>query len=218
MTLQDIIKIAPGAVTIIIAILASIEAMQSRRSIMWVFTYLILGAIALGFMFWQQRIISDTENKHNSEWKDMQDKVSKIQENNKLPVPTKEYDDKLNLIISKLEKTLSTEKSGRPSLKAKASLLSSQILRFLSDRTKSEPSSPRPEYWNEDTEKIIEYFSETVNLFPLQFGARVIAIRNEFVEQDLQNKELDKFYEHPTNLIGMRIVAERIGALAERLP
>ncbi len=103
-------------------------------------------------------------------------------------------------------------------LKQRAATLSVDILNFLVQRNSNEPSLPRPETWGQDTDRMLRYFKGTMDLYSKQFGARVIAIRNQFAQQGLTDKELDQFYEHPTNPIGIRIVGERIGALAEQLP
>jgi len=54
--------------------------------------------------------------------------------------------------------------------------------------------------------------------YSTRFGARVIAARNELAALGYTDAQLDSYYEHPTNLIGVRIVHERLGALALRLP
>lgn len=47
------------------------------------------------------------------------------------------------------------------------------------------------------------YFNQTVALYSEAFGAKVIAIHDEFARLGLRDSELDQFYEHPTNPIGM---------------
>ena len=103
-------------------------------------------------------------------------------------------------------------------LKTRAALLSAQILRFIADRERESPSLPRRETWSRDVDVMIRYSQETLALYSQRFGARVIALRNELAERGFADQQLDRFYEHPTNPIGMRIVGDRIGALAETLP
>ena len=102
-------------------------------------------------------------------------------------------------------------------LKNRALALSKEILGFLLDRQRLEPSMPRSDSWANDTEKIVRYSTDTNGLFSRNYGAKVIAVRNEFAARGIADPELDSFYEHPTNMIGMRIVGERIGALGERI-
>jgi len=104
------------------------------------------------------------------------------------------------------------------SLKHKAISLSDDILRFLVVRQAGEPPLPRPATWHEDADAMTRYSGETRNVYSQKFGSKVIATYNMLSDAGLRDSELDRFYEHPTNPIGMRIVAERIGALAERLP
>jgi hypothetical protein len=37
-------------------------------------------------------------------------------------------------------------------------------------------------------------------------------------QEGFKDAELDRFYQYPTNPIGIRIVGERIGMLAEQMP
>jgi hypothetical protein len=104
------------------------------------------------------------------------------------------------------------------SLKQRALTLSDEVLRFLLDRRAHEPPMPERATWHRDTKAMIGYVGETMARYSLRFASRVIATRNELVAAGLSDPELDSFYEHPTNPIGVRIVAERIGALAQGLP
>jgi hypothetical protein len=103
------------------------------------------------------------------------------------------------------------------SLKQRALRLSNEVLRFLVERQANEVPLPRAETWDRDTQAMIGYMQQTMALYSERFGARVIAIRNELATEGLRDQELDRFYEHPTNPIGIRIVGERIGALAQQL-
>jgi hypothetical protein len=102
-------------------------------------------------------------------------------------------------------------------LKRKATILSAEILHFLTDRQANEPSLPRPETWKQDTQAMISYMQQTLALYSETFGSRVIAVHDEFARQGLRDGQLDSDYGHPTNPIGIRIVGERIGTLAEKL-
>jgi len=103
------------------------------------------------------------------------------------------------------------------SLKRRGLTLSDEILRFLLDRQRDAVPLPRMGTWEQDAGAMIAYSEGTMALYSQRFGARVIAMRNELADAGLTDPELDQFYEHPTNPIGIRIVAERLGALAERL-
>lgn len=102
-------------------------------------------------------------------------------------------------------------------LKERGQNLSKEILEFLADRERSEPRSPHPETWNLDTELMRRHSRETMNQYSIKFASHVIAIRNELTSVNLKDEDLNRFYEHPTNPIGIRIVGERIGALSEKL-
>ncbi len=106
------------------------------------------------------------------------------------------------------------------SLKHRALALSDEILRFLVNRQAHEPpllveATPAVRF---DTAALVRYSGETRARYSQQFASKVIAARDELARQGLTDPELDSFYQDPTNPIGIRIVAERLGALAERLP
>lgn len=109
------------------------------------------------------------------------------------------------------------ERARKGELKAQAQELSTQILQFLTDRTRGEPLLPRPNTWQQDVDQMIRYLQETVALYTERFGAKAIAMRDKLAEAGLQDPQLDALVEHPTNPIGIRLVAERLAVLAERL-
>lgn len=100
-------------------------------------------------------------------------------------------------------------------LKERALLLSTQILKFVSDL--KEPPSPKPDTWTKDVQASNDYYLQTKKMFSLNFGAKVISIHDELKENGLEDNELNIFYENPTNPLGMTRVGERIGALALKL-
>ncbi len=129
----------------------------------------------------------------------------------------------LKHIASKISNYNTTTKSGTSTsvnndLKIKSKILSSDILGFILQRERDNPIYIRTGDWKKETETQSRYSTETMGLYSKQFAARVIATRNLLAKQGLVDQELDRFYEHPTNPIGIRTVGERIGALAEQLP
>jgi hypothetical protein len=105
-----------------------------------------------------------------------------------------------------------------PSLKHRALALADEILRFLLVRQSSEPPLPTPATWKADTDMMLDYSKETMGLYSQKFGARALALWRQLSEAGFKDRELDRFIEHPTNPIGIRIVGERLGALAEQMP
>lgn len=105
----------------------------------------------------------------------------------------------------------------RSAIRNRALALSGEILRFLTERLGSEPSPPHPGTWERDTDSMMRYSGQTMRLFSEKFGAKIIAMRNALAQKGLTDKELDSHYEHPTNPIGIRIVGERLGALAHQM-
>jgi len=113
--------------------------------------------------------------------------------------------------------SLRKKNGNEDSLKKDIQHLSTEILNFIADRKRNEPQLPKKDSWQRDTELMIKYSQETMNQYSIKFAVRVISARNSLFSRGLFDEELDKFYEHPTNLIGIRIVGERLGALSEKL-
>src|SRR2546422_3519340 len=100
------------------------------------------------------------------------------------------------------------------SLKRRALILADEILRWLLRNESRQQIVPRPAMWHSDTEAMLAQFREMMGEYSRLFGSRVIAMRNELATRGLQDPELELFYEHPTNPLGIRAVGERLGALA----
>lgn len=143
------------------------------------------------------------------------DEINKVRQDNKI-IQDKLDEQKYFIMASlKIQKEVAEIKAEPESLKRRSLILSNEILRFLTNRQANEPQLFRPETWQQDTNRMIKYSQQTMSLYSEKYALRVIAIRNEFADKGYQDSELDRSYEHPTNPIGIRIIAERIGALAE---
>ena len=170
------------------------------REIPFTMTLIVIGALLIGYLI-NKWIFKE----HISQTREL---ISIQNDRNELNVKE----------LERLSDSAKKESLNLPeeSLEGRTKRLSSDILIFLLNRRWNEPPLPRQETWNSDAEKMVRYSMETMNLYSLKFGAKVIAIRNQLSENGLQDEQLDQIYEHPTNSIGIRIVAERIGALAEQ--
>jgi len=106
-------------------------------------------------------------------------------------------------------------------IRSRALHLSDEILAFLARREATDPTMRLPRQgddWHRNTQHLVDYSRETMATYSRLFGARVIAMRNEFLSRGFRDPELDQFYGHPTNPLGIRAVGERIGALARQIP
>jgi hypothetical protein len=177
---------------------------------MWILILVILGVGGVVLTALQR----EEAQKETAKREEQLDKLLQLASG---PARSPESADRLTHVLEQLEARLAA--TPHPGLKLRVSTLSAEILAFLADRERhGPPIMPRKDHWTEDTAIIIGYFEETMRLYSQRFAARVIAARNELAEQGLRDEELDRFYDHPTNPIGVRMVGERIGALAERLP
>jgi len=106
-----------------------------------------------------------------------------------------------------------------PNLKRESQQLSQDILQFLSDRQRLEPELvPTKKQRRKQTNDLIRHGRETVTLHHQRFGSRVISVYEHLRERGYSDKRVDTYYEHPTNELGIRELAQRLGALADLLP
>jgi hypothetical protein len=113
------------------------------------------------------------------------------------------------------------ENTSSISLKKRALDLSDELLQFLVNRQ----IAPRygqggfgeGGFGGTDTEAEA-YQKQTVEMYAGAFQTRVIAMRDAFAKHGLKDIQLDSEYKSPANAYSIRTIAERIGAVAEKLP
>lgn len=124
--------------------------------------------------------------------------------------------------IKRLNHTIAKMKPEKVSLKTRAKYLSDEILQFTDERRSHEPEFNIEAKSDEQIQAAMnqrsKYDQITKSLFSRRFASRIIEIRNELAAAGAVDEELDRHYEYSTNYIVMRIIAVRIGVLAERLP
>lgn len=104
-------------------------------------------------------------------------------------------------------------------LKNRANQLSKEILEFIAVRQQYSPPIPKnKEDWDREFDKIVAYFKETNSQFELRFHTRITAMGNELAAKGLRDNNLNSVFDSQNNAISIRIIAERIKALAEQLP
>ena len=118
---------------------------------------------------------------------------------------------------------------GSRALSGQASSLAGEILEFRAQRSSADPSmrlgQNRPgddeetknRRWHEQTNKMIAYSQETMAEYTQRFASLVIWFHGEFAKRGITDDEFNRFYEHPTNPIGIGIVGTHLGAMAQRL-
>ncbi len=101
-------------------------------------------------------------------------------------------------------------------LKIQSSGLSKEIMQLVINRQNNEPQIDF-DNWNESTNLHSKYSSETNNIFYRDFAGKVSNTRDEFIKRNLKDKELDRFYQHPTNYIGLRELSASLSKLSGKL-
>jgi hypothetical protein len=103
-------------------------------------------------------------------------------------------------------------------LKERALLLSGDILEFLVGRNENAPPYPEVKTWAQDQAIVRAYDAETMRLFTQSFAPNIYSVRDALTLKGLRDPGLDQLYEHPANAYGMRVIAQKIADLAQRLP
>jgi hypothetical protein len=121
-------------------------------------------------------------------------------------------------------------------LKKRALQLSESLLAFVYDQLQHAPKWQQPslaswqppsvfataweggfqQAWQE-TQKMIEYQKNTLSMYADRFSKRVGQIRDELSKQGLTDDQLDLTLSAPKSPQDIRLIAERIGGLAEKL-
>ena len=103
-------------------------------------------------------------------------------------------------------------------LKLTATQLSASILAFVAERGRHAPPRPRPATWNQDEAAFFRYETEMVEAFDRRFGKPTRVAHDVFRQLGFRDRDLDAFYAHPANAFQMRIVAQKLASLAEKVP
>lgn len=101
-------------------------------------------------------------------------------------------------------------------LKSDAILTSKDLMQFVIERQNNEPQVDF-DNWDASTKAQIKYSTETQNIFYKDFAGKVSNLRDEFAKRGIKDKDLDMFYRHPTNYIGLRELAASLSALSEKI-
>jgi len=97
-------------------------------------------------------------------------------------------------------------------LVVEAKQLAQQLFTFCNQRQANQPDVDNKDW------RLIAYSSETNNLYAARFGAKVLFAHEEFSKRNLIVKDFDRFTaEHPTNYIGLNMIASALDELALKL-
>ena len=100
----------------------------------------------------------------------------------------------------------------------RAADLSREMLQFLDDRSRSAPPIRFGENFESSTGDMLRHSSETRIQFSSKFGSRLRAIVSDLERVNVTDSRLVSYAESgAVNPLVMREIAERLGALAERL-
>ena len=101
-------------------------------------------------------------------------------------------------------------------LKAKAIQAAQKLIDFAEIRQQSEPPFEFQDF-EESAQKLSQYSTATNSMYLREHFHTVSTIRDELLKKELTSVQLDRFFEHPTNYIGYRMVAAELLKLAGKL-
>jgi hypothetical protein len=111
---------------------------------------------------------------------------------------------------------LTTDASDVERLRLECLQASVAIFEFLGKREQdSPPVTFRSTHWEEDSETYTKYLFETVARYHQEFGAKVESLRNQLDKRGMTTPTIEIYYEHPTNPLGIRALAQSLGALGQ---
>ncbi|MEW6173542.1 MAG: hypothetical protein AB1510_10850 [Bacillota bacterium] len=123
---------------------------------------------------------------------------------------------KLHKFVSDIVSHVKGKRLTDAELKNKAQETARSLMEMVQARQNSEPDFDFDRF-QESSNVLIKHSQETNNVYYRDFAGTVANLREEFLKRNIKDHELDQFYEHPTNYIGLRIVAIRLAAMAEKL-
>ena len=207
---------SPGEFTVVMAVVAGLYAL-SKRPKRWVKAAFIAALIlcAAGEIY-ATNYAQQVSDQHFALI------VSKLDEETRLILAAQQAQTRL-AELSQLSQVLSH--ASKPSdLKRRALLLSNSILEFLAERQARDPFSFQnlKTTWDKlkfgwDTAVFAKYDQQTVMIYTERFSTQVNTVHDELAEQGLRDGQLDLYYKNPISTVAVRIIAERIGALAEQI-
>ncbi len=101
-------------------------------------------------------------------------------------------------------------------LKEETIILYTDIMQFLKERSINGPSIDFNN-WDESTNNMMKYSTETKGLYQEKFGARVVMIREEYLKRGIKSERLNAYYEHPVNPLVIEEIAYGLAELASGL-
>jgi hypothetical protein len=96
--------------------------------------------------------------------------------------------------------------------------LSRELDAFVDGRLRAAPARPTaPDTWDRDQAAWTGFEQDTSAAYAARFARRVRLARAELTFRNLRDRDLDAFYRSPMNAFQVRVVAQRLAVLADRL-
>lgn len=234
MDYKDFLATYPAISAILSGVFAIIVTFMPPRSNLkrniWIIVFAILGLTGAICIVWNNSITrKDSDDQKIQSAKDMaylKGQMTALLKYTSSPPPSNEDSKRLSNILEQLDNDIKSQpkvynsktntlNTVPLSLKKRTLLLSTEILKFLSD--KKEPPSPKPETWNADIQNINNFYNSIMNEYSLKFGSRVRVIRDELAENGYKNEDLDAYYLSPVNVLVVREIGEILGMMSEKI-
>jgi|GEM_PF-3307010 glucuronate isomerase len=110
----------------------------------------------------------------------------------------------------------SGQKIPNQKLKEESKEIAQKIMELVKSRQAIESNVDFNDFQN-TTNQMIRHSQETQNLYARDYASKVHALRDEFLSRKMKNEDLDRFYQHPTNYLGLKALAIGLATLSEQL-
>jgi len=101
-------------------------------------------------------------------------------------------------------------------LKSEAQEVAKGILSLVNERQETEPQVDFDDFHN-STHNMSIHLQKTQNIYAGNYAAKVNNLRDEFLKIKLASDDVDRFYQHPTNYLGLRALAIGLATLSEKV-
>jgi len=219
-------KLPPGVFIAVLGFMAALYALiptiTAREKALWVLCFFLLMVLEITVLYRER-------NRHDKEMVQSQaESTQRFTESMCRFEQLLKASDSHAIALMRLQQVINDPAD---SLKKRALQLSESILDFIYGRMQDVPPLPnvktflstgRLDWKNILTQspeyaKMAGYEKATMDFYKARFLEKVVSMRHELHKQGLVDEQLEQFYSDPKESGYIRIIGERIGALAEQL-
>ncbi|KAA0018349.1 hypothetical protein F0A16_11625 [Salinicola corii] len=94
--------------------------------------------------------------------------------------------------------------------------LSRNLFNFTEDRKSSQPNFTFEDF-KKSSQEATRHSSDTQQMYASKYQAEATKLRDEFMKRELNDQNIEMYYEFPTNFFGLNYLAVGFATLSEKL-